>query len=135
GGIVHDNNTFLLLEDLAEFSQIEIIFEFNINRFRVPTYNRDTYSSGGNPDTVISHDFIGLLDHFHLFLGVPVVLEYITVRNDIEVNLVSVDFLALNTRTLVIHLLYRFHPCACDRLVGRYHDAFDFIFIMQWLQY
>src|SRR5690554_6542157 len=98
-------------------------------------YDRNTHGCRSNPDGIVADYFVGFLDHFHLFLGISVVLEYVNLWDDIQIDLVWIRFFASDTCTLIIELLYRFHTGSCDRLVSRYDHPFYDILFMQGFQY
>ena len=85
-------------------------------------------------------DFLGLSDHFPLFLGRPIFHEHINMRNHVEGDLLRINawgnFLTWNEHSLglVPQLIHCIFACARHRLVGGHHNTLDPRAVMKRLQ-
>ena len=91
----------------------------------MPAYDRNTYCRSGNLYGVIGEDFFGFSNQFHFLLGIAIFLKHIAVRNSITMDRIVVRHRSFYALIFVFQLLYGFHPCSCDRLIGRDHNTLD----------
>ena len=79
------------------------------------------------------------MDHLHLFFGVPVILEYIDVGEQIESDLGGKHFLLHRFiicpgPQLLFEFLHRTGACAGNGLIGGNHNTLDVSCTMDWVQ-
>ena len=126
-------------EKLACFFDRDLLLGFDQNAFAVAV--RDGHANAGwaNEDRIVAENLLGLVDHFHLFGRVTLVLGRADLRDAVEGDRVGERFVIVLFASqvgfrAVDQIARASDACSACRLIRADDDALDFASVVQRLQ-